>query len=71
MADASGGHSSGEYSGVVEEANVAYSGDTKGIGQVISSGKSVQEDRKARREKKEKEKKEKEGSSGQTDSGKK
>jgi hypothetical protein len=68
MADA-GAHSSGEYSGVVKEANIAYTGNATDMNLVISSGKSVQDDRKARKERKEKEKKE--GSSGQTDGGKK
>jgi hypothetical protein len=67
MADA-GGHSSGEYSGVVEEADVGKSGKAQDMATVLSSGTKAQEKRKANREKKEKEEREKERS--KTDSGK-
>lgn len=54
MAHQSGkdGHSSGEYSGVVEEATVAVSGKPSHLAATISSGQSarkVREDKKARR----------------------
>ena len=48
-------HSSGEYSGVVEDANVAMSGKGKDVAAVISSGKSAQEKRRQNRANKEKE----------------
>lgn len=47
-----GDHSSGEYSGVVEEATVAVSGKPSQLAAVISSGQSAKkerEDKKARR----------------------
>ena len=65
MADA-GGHSSGEYSGVVEEADVGKTGKAQDMATVLSSGTKAQEKRKANREKKEKEEREKER--GKTDS---
>lgn len=52
------GHSSGEYSGVVEEANVAVSGKGKDMAAVVSSGKSAQEKRRQNRENKEKQERE-------------
>lgn len=51
-------HSSGEYSSVEKEAQVAVSGKGKDMAVVISSGKSAQEKRRQNREKKEKEEKE-------------
>jgi len=59
MADA-GGHSSGEYSGVVGEADVGKSGKAQDMAIVLSSGTKAREKRKANREKKEKEEREKE-----------
>lgn len=50
-------HSSGEYSGVVEEVQVAVSGKGKDMAAVISSGKDAQEKRRRNREKKEEEEK--------------
>ncbi|GKT61139.1 hypothetical protein ColTof4_01242 [Colletotrichum tofieldiae] len=56
------GHSSGEYSGVVEEANVAVSVAASGKGSevatVISSGQSAQNKRRENREKKAREERE-------------
>lgn len=59
MADA-GGNSSGEYSGVVQEADVGKSGKAQDMATVLSSGTKAQEKRKANREKKEEEEREKE-----------
>lgn len=60
MADAggskSGDHSSGEYSGIVHQADVGKSGKASDMAIVISSGKNIQADRIARREAKKKEK---------------
>jgi hypothetical protein len=58
-----GDHSSGEYSGVAEQADVGKSGKAQDIATLLSSGTKAQERRKADREKKEKE-------SGKTESGK-
>jgi hypothetical protein len=59
MADAegskTGGHSSGEYSGVVDQANVGMGGKTQDMVVVLSSGTKAQEKRRANREKKKKE----------------
>lgn len=52
------GHSSGEYSGVVGDAEIGVSGKGKDMAAVISSGKSAQEKRRQNRENKEKEEKE-------------
>ncbi|KAF1958857.1 hypothetical protein CC80DRAFT_490638 [Byssothecium circinans] len=54
-------HSSGEYSGIEEEAQVAVSGKAKDMAAVISSGKSAQGKRRQNRENKEKEEKEEKG----------
>lgn len=67
MTDA-GGHSSGEYSGVIEEADVGKSGNAQTMATVLSSGTKAQEKRKANREKKEREEREKE--KGKIDGGK-
>ncbi len=62
MTDAGGsnndGHSSGEYSGVAEQADVGKSGKAQDIAVVLSSGTRAQERRKANREKKEREEQE-------------
>jgi hypothetical protein len=64
MADAEGskndGHSSGEHSGVVEQANVGMSGNARDMATVLSSGTRAQERRKKNREKKDKEEREEE-----------
>lgn len=68
MADAGGnndgGHSSGEYSGVIQKADVAYGGKGTDMSIVLSSGENARKDRLARREKKN-EKREKEEKSGE------
>lgn len=46
----SGSHTTGDYSGTVQEANVGVKGKASDMAIVFSSGKSAQEDRKARRE---------------------
>ncbi|SPQ22106.1 8a29936b-cb02-4de0-b6d1-921f402c2765 [Thermothielavioides terrestris] len=53
--DVKDGHSSGEYSGVVEDADVAVKGNAQDMAAVISSGQRARERRQRKKENKEKE----------------
>jgi hypothetical protein len=52
-------HSSGEYSGVVEQATIGMSGKAQDMATVISSGNSARDRREANKKKKEEEEKQK------------
>jgi len=64
------GHSSGEYSGVVKEADVGKSGKAQDMATVLSSGEKARTRRMENQERKKKKEEEKEKERGQTDSGK-
>jgi len=53
--DARGSNSSGEYSGVAEQAGVGKSGKAQDLATVLSSGDNIKRDRAQRKAKKEEE----------------